>query len=183
MRRVEAAPSARIPTSGTPTRTRHESAIVPPNILTHRPHKESSLEPKLVDGRSLSPNKLQATKKPMISPKTTVTTGGQNHFRNRKVACPNHHDREPEFRITINSETILYCERCAAHLASQGFKVERIQQSKYRERKNISMGSTGQFQGHPRAAEIADFLENLRLVDRCMRDNNRSLMDIQSHYT
>lgn len=47
----------------------------------------------------------------------------------------------------------------------------------------MSIGSNSQFQGHPRAAEIADFLENLRLVDRCMRDNNRSLMDIQSHYT
>lgn len=73
----------------------------------------------------------------------------------------------------MNSETMFYCERCAAHLASQGFKVEKIQQSKYRDRKPMSIGSNSQFQGHPRAAEIADFLENLRLVDRCMRDNNR----------
>lgn len=169
MRRVEASPARRVPTGGTPTRTRHESAVVPPNILIQKPHKDSSLERGQVDGRTLSPNKLQATKKPVISPRVAAVVVGSNHQSKRWV-CSNHQDREAEFKVVVvHGESMMYCERCAAHLASQGFKVERIQQSKYSERRTLSIGSNDKFQGNPRAAEIADFLEDLKIVDRSMR--------------
>jgi hypothetical protein len=76
-----------------------------------------------------------------------------------------------------------YCERCAAQLASQGFKVERVYNSRPIPAKKSYISSNSQFEGNPRAAEIADFLENLRMVDRCMKDNNRVMMDLQQHYS
>lgn len=73
----------RIPTGNTPLRTRHESAVTP-NILTHKPHRDNSLE-----ARTMSPNKLNATKKPMISPR-----GYDKQFGSKKKGmCNNHSDR------------------------------------------------------------------------------------------
>jgi hypothetical protein len=41
-------------------------------------------------------------------------------------SCVNHADAEAEFKIEIEGETYGYCGKCAAHLASNGFAVERI---------------------------------------------------------
>jgi hypothetical protein len=169
MRRVDASPLGR--TRNTPVRNRApESAVVQPNILTHRPH---------VDQRTLSPNKLNATKKPLISPKLTRKLIQQE--------CVNHPEREAEFRITISGETLVYCERCAAQLASQGFKVERVGTKKKSFASGvgsgISSGSYTKYDGHPRATEIGRFMDSLREVDKCLRENSHQLVNIQNHYS
>lgn len=41
-------------------------------------------------------------------------------------SCVNHPDAEADFKIEIENETYGYCSKCAAHLASNGFAVERI---------------------------------------------------------
>ena len=44
--------------------------------------------------------------------------------------CVNHLDAEAEFRIEIDGESLIYCNKCATHLASNGFQVERINHSR-----------------------------------------------------
>jgi hypothetical protein len=44
--------------------------------------------------------------------------------------CVNHIEMDAEFRITIDGDILSYCGKCAAHLASNGFQVERIGQSR-----------------------------------------------------
>lgn len=45
-------------------------------------------------------------------------------------ACVNHAESSAEFRIAIDNEILDYCNKCAAHLASNGFTVERIGQTR-----------------------------------------------------
>lgn len=76
MRRPDASPSGRMRSGNTPLRGRHDT-IPQPNILTQRPH--------VVDTRTLSPNKLNATKKPLISPKLTNDRNFAHHHRSSKL--------------------------------------------------------------------------------------------------
>ena len=43
--------------------------------------------------------------------------------------CKNHPNKHAEFMIDIEDESMMYCERCAAQLASQGFEVHKIENS------------------------------------------------------
>jgi hypothetical protein len=44
--------------------------------------------------------------------------------------CVNHAELEAEYKILIDNEVLNYCNKCAAHLASNGFQVEKLAPSK-----------------------------------------------------
>lgn len=82
MRRLDSSPCSRVPTGNTPLRGRNTDIGSPHVPQTNRNHKELAL-----DTRTLSPNKLTATKKPLISPKLN------HNYRSRKHECVTHVDR------------------------------------------------------------------------------------------
>jgi hypothetical protein len=42
------------------------------------------------------------------------------------ISCSNHPQKEAEYWILLEDDTLFYCEKCSALLASQGFQVNRI---------------------------------------------------------
>lgn len=57
--------------------------------------------------------------------------GNSKTIPKRKISvsprgCANHAEIEAEFKIEIEGEAYGYCGKCAAHLASNGFPVERM---------------------------------------------------------
>jgi hypothetical protein len=142
------------PIINTPIRTRENSqniAIKPHPLTPTRLNKENNpLAAHLLHPHSgLSPNKIAATRKPQVvggkpliqhyntlpavvpphetqQPVRKASSNKVNLASSRRKECANHPDKEAEFRITIEGEAMLYCSKCSAHLASQGFSVERL---------------------------------------------------------
>lgn len=82
-------------------------------------------------------------------------------------ACQNHSNKQATYAISIDDEDMLYCDKCAISLASQGFKVV-----KFDDTANSSMVGAGQYpsasgvslledHAHPRKQEISAFLAEL----------------------
>lgn len=100
----------------------------------------------------------------------------------RKKECANHPEKEAEFRITIEGESMLYCAKCSAHLASQGFTLEKLNDkpmSKINPPSTpINLISERQestdpsLSGHPRHNEIVEFLKKIENVASSLRQNN-----------
>lgn len=87
MRRIDTSPAGRLPSGNTPLRTRMlDHGLIQGNALSHRQPKDNSLE-----RRTMSPNKLNATKKPFISPKLTNDRSIGGNIR--RAECVNHPDR------------------------------------------------------------------------------------------
>lgn len=173
----------------------------------------------------LSPNKITATRKPNVLGRQLLShqyhtaqsgqpgqlqplgdTPGQqprkassnrvNLASSGRRECANHPDKEPEFRIIIEGEAMLYCSKCSAHLASQGFPVERLSRLGAA-RPSLPAGSTAisallegsqaprvdpSLASHPRYQEIAAFLERIGTVGGALRRNGEAFSSLAGHY-
>ena len=82
--------------------------------------------------RSKQYNKNHQEQEIAVAPNINeLSIGNSRTIPKRKVSvqtltCVNHGETEAEFKISIDGESLNYCSKCAAHLASNGFKVERM---------------------------------------------------------
>ena len=87
----------------------------------------------------------------MPNPITTTVPKTRRSLTPR-TQCVNHPNIQAQFRIFIDDERMDYCNRCAAHLASNGFNVEPISNNNQQE---VKAGRRG---------ELTAFLQELSKV-------------------
>lgn len=152
---------------------------------------------------SLSPNKVVASRKPIITgkpqpqqyntlPNPQEPSGVSLQWRqprateqkpalasSRTKQCANHPEKEAEFKIIIEGEVMQYCAKCSAHLASQGFPVEKLVDARGARRSSLTVTSPNNpimeskpqnidpsIASHPRYSEIMSFLSSISAVDQ-----------------
>ena len=77
-----------------------------------------------------------------------IKTQGNENQRNYPInqcrvdngRCKNHHEKPGKYHIEIDGETFAYCEKCSAHLASQGFHVDKINPFARKKSQNVELG-------------------------------------------
>lgn len=99
-------------------------------------------------------------------------------------SCVNHPEVEAEFRITLDvGEELSYCNKCAAHLASNGFQVERVPAPTSKSPKaafnnrdhspssnNQSLSRNTSAQSFRRKSELSAFLSSLSVLEEEYRE-------------
>jgi ribosome-binding protein aMBF1 (putative translation factor) len=91
--------------------------------------------------------------------------------------CVNHMESEAEFRIIIDGDLLNYCSKCAAHLASNGFQVERITQSR-----SPIRGKETRSPHSRRRQELTTFLASLRQLERGYTEKVEQSKRVQESY-
>ena len=74
---------------------------------------------------SPSPSGTRTNIKPILH-NTNVASTKRHHSSSNHMLCVNHQNRPAAFRIVVDESLMIYCEKCAAHLASNGFRIEKI---------------------------------------------------------
>jgi hypothetical protein len=102
-------------------------------------------------------------------------------------SCVNHPSKSAEFSIDIDEERLLYCGRCAAQLASQGFEVSRLETATVkkglaRPEEAKGMPQFPEYEGNAMYELIVEFLGELTGVEREHAQNMGRLSTMDEHY-
>jgi hypothetical protein len=94
--------------------------------------------------------------------------------------CVNHSELDAEFKIEIDGESLNYCGKCAAHLASNGFKVDKLLPSRSPRRlKELTNRSPIT---HKRRQELGYFIQSLKELEGGYFEKEEQISRIhQSH--
>jgi hypothetical protein len=94
-------------------------------------------------------------------------------------SCVNHAEAEAEFKIEIEGETYGYCGKCAAHLASNGFAVERVGGPS----RSPKLAKEGSRSPHIRKRqELSAFLGSLRKLEQDYQAKGEAIEGVKTGY-
>lgn len=92
-------------------------------------------------------------------------------------ACQSHENKQAKYYVYSDDETLMYCEKCAILLASQGFKVVKIDaegQAQHPVGDGLEV-----LDNHPRKIEISRFLSDLdKLVEHMIKQKAGSNSEV-----
>jgi hypothetical protein len=140
------------------------------NNMANR-NREMLRRPSAQDADSASPYSYDSLVGSKTVPKRRVSLSPRN--------CVNHSDAEAEFKIDIEGETYGYCGKCAAHLASNGFAVERIGTSS---RSPKLAKEVRPPQQQRKRQELATFLGSLRRLEQDYRLKGEAIEAVKEGY-
>lgn len=153
--------------NSTPIRTRDHQNKENSTLLNNR-KVEMQRRPSLQDSDShnfpydpLANSKTVPKKKVVVSPR----------------GCVNHPDSDAEFKIEIEGETFGYCGKCAAHLASNGFTVERIAISR-----SPKLTKDARPAQSKKRQELTNFLHSLRKLEQDYSNKYDAIENVKNGY-
>ena len=84
--------------------------------------------------------------------------------------------------IEIEDEMMLYCEKCAAQLASQGFEVTKIETLRKVKKSKQKINKNRKYEGSKMYEEIICFLEELNKIEEEHEGNMKKFSEVDNHY-
>jgi hypothetical protein len=102
----------------------------------------------------------------------------KGHSSRDTAVCQNHDSKVAKYIVYSDDETLPYCEKCAILLASQGFKVARMEVEPIGEGEGDN--PLDLLENHPRKTEITKFISELeRMTEHLNRQKGESQLNLQ----
>ena len=118
-----------------------------------------------------------------------------DHLKYVPGMCVNHPEKTGKYNIKIDGEMLQYCEKCSAHLASQGFHVEKVEGGVGRRRERVELGLEQvekfrriekqmplEITNNHRMREVRSFVKECEQLKRGFNDNLSIFKDLPIHY-
>jgi hypothetical protein len=122
--------------------------------------------------RTVSPNRIANTRKPMINPPRPPKTSPQEQCCTNE----NHRSKRAEYIIRIEEEDMYYCGICATQAASQGFSVSRINVPK----RQKTVPHYPELASNPRYQQLTALMRDIAWLEAEYR--RKSPKSVEEHY-